>query len=427
MLPKVIREGLTFDDVLLVPRRSEVLPKEVKLETYLTDKIKLNIPFLSAAMDTVTESKTAIAMAREGGLGIIHKNMSIEQQAQEVDRVKRSENGVISDPFHLGPNNLVSDAEELMARYRISGVPITDEAGKLVGILTNRDLRFETNYSRPIYEVMTSENLITAPVGTTHEQARQILAKHRIEKLPLVDEEGHLRGLITIKDIQKAQKYPNSAKDASGRLLCGAAVGVSHDVFERIPALIAAGVDIICIDTAHGHSAGVLRQIEKIRATFPSVQLVAGNVATAAATRALFEAGADCVKVGIGPGSICTTRVVAGIGVPQVTRDHAIAPRRPTRCGKRIIADGGIKYSGDIVKAIAAGGSCRHAGQPAGGLPRKRRARLEIYQGRQFKVYRGMGSLARDGEGQQGPLLPGGREEARARRRRRPRGLQGRR
>ena len=234
MLPKVIREGLTFDDVLLVPRRSEVLPKEVKLETYLTDKIKLNIPFLSAAMDTVTESKTAIAMAREGGLGIIHKNMSIEQQAQEVDRVKRSENGVISDPFHLGPNNLVSDAEELMARYRISGVPITDEAGKLVGILTNRDLRFETNYSRPIYEVMTSENLITAPVGTTHEQARQILAKHRIEKLPLVDEEGHLRGLITIKDIQKAQKYPNSAKDASGRLLCGAAVGVSHDVFERI-------------------------------------------------------------------------------------------------------------------------------------------------------------------------------------------------
>lgn len=252
MLPKVIREGLTFDDVLLVPRRSEVLPKKVKLETYLTDKIKLNIPFLSAAMDTVTESKTAIAMAREGGLGIIHKNMSIEQQAQEVDRVKRSENGVISDPFHLGPNNLVSDAEELMARYRISGVPITDEAGKLVGILTNRDLRFETNYSRPIYEVMTSENLITAPVGTTHEQARQILAKHRIEKLPLVDEEGHLRGLITIKDIQKAQKYPNSAKDASGRLLCGAAVGVSHDVFERIPALIAAGVDIICIDTAHG-------------------------------------------------------------------------------------------------------------------------------------------------------------------------------
>ena len=356
MLPKVIREGLTFDDVLLVPRRSEVLPKEVKLETYLTDKIKLNIPFLSAAMDTVTESKTAIAMAREGGLGIIHKNMSIEQQAQEVDRVKRSENGVISDPFHLGPNNLVSDAEELMARYRISGVPITDEAGKLVGILTNRDLRFETNYSRPIYEVMTSENLITAPVGTTHEQARQILAKHRIEKLPLVDEEGHLRGLITIKDIQKAQKYPNSAKDASGRLLCGAAVGVSHDVFERIPALIA------------------------------------GNVATAAATRALFEAGADCVKVGIGPGSICTTRVVAGIGVPQVTAISDCA-EEAEKMGKRIIADGGIKYSGDVVKAIAAGGSAVMLGSLLAGTEEAPGA-LEIYQGRQFKVYRGMGSLA---------------------------------
>ena len=392
MLPKVIREGLTFDDVLLVPRRSEVLPKEVKLETYLTDKIKLNIPFLSAAMDTVTESKTAIAMAREGGLGIIHKNMSIEQQAQEVDRVKRSENGVISDPFHLGPNNLVSDAEELMARYRISGVPITDEAGKLVGILTNRDLRFETNYARPIYEVMTTQNLITAPVGTTHEQARQILAKHRIEKLPLVDEEGHLRGLITIKDIQKAQKYPNSAKDASGRLLCGAAVGVSHDVFDRIPALIAAGVDIICIDTAHGHSVGVLRQIEKIRATFPNVQLIAGNVATAAATRALFEAGADCVKVGIGPGSICTTRVVAGIGVPQVTAISDCA-EEAEKMGKRIIADGGIKYSGDVVKAIAAGGSAVMLGSLLAGTEEAPGA-LEIYQGRQFKVYRGMGSLA---------------------------------
>ena len=391
MLPKVIREGLTFDDVLLVPRRSEVLPKEVKLETYLTDKIKLNIPFLSAAMDTVTESKTAIAMAREGGLGIIHKNMSIEQQAQEVDRVKRSENGVISDPFHLGPNNLVSDAEELMARYRISGVPITDEAGKLVGILTNRDLRFETNYARPIYEVMTTQNLITAPVGTTHEQARQILAKHRIEKLPLVDEEGHLRGLITIKDIQKAQKYPNSAKDASGRLLCGAAVGVSHDVFDRIPALIAAGVDIICIDTAHGHSVGVLRQIEKIRATVPNVQLIAGNVATAAATRALFEAGADCVKVGIGPGSICTTRVVAGIGVPQITAIYDAA-EMADKYGIPIIADGGIKYSGEIVKAIAAGGSVVMVGSLVAGCEESP-GETEIYQGRQFKVYRGMGSL----------------------------------
>ena len=391
MLPKVIREGLTFDDVLLVPRHSEVLPKEVNLETWLTDKVKLNIPFLSAAMDTVTEAKTAIAMAREGGLGIIHKNMSIEQQAQEVDRVKRSENGVISDPFHLSPDHLVSDAEELMARYRISGVPITRD-GKLVGILTNRDLRFETNYARPIREVMTSENLITAPVGTTHEEARKILAQHRIEKLPLVDEQGNLRGLITIKDIQKAQKYPHSAKDAQGRLLCGAAVGVSHDVFDRIAALVAVGVDIICIDTAHGHSAGVLRQIEKIRVAFPGTQIIAGNVATAAATRALFEAGADCVKVGIGPGSICTTRVVAGIGVPQVTAISDCA-EEAEKMGKRIIADGGIKYSGDIVKAIAAGGSAVMLGSLLAGTEEAPGA-LEIYQGRQFKVYRGMGSLA---------------------------------
>ncbi len=391
MLPKVIREGLTFDDVLLVPRHSEVLPKEVNLETWLTDKVKLNIPFLSAAMDTVTEAKTAIAMAREGGLGIIHKNMSIEQQAQEVDRVKRSENGVISDPFHLSPDHLVSDAEELMARYRISGVPITRD-GKLVGILTNRDLRFETNYARPIREVMTSENLITAPVGTTHEEARKILAQHRIEKLPLVDEQGNLRGLITIKDIQKAQKYPHSAKDAQGRLLCGAAVGVSHDVFDRIAALVAVGVDIICIDTAHGHSAGVLRQIEKIRVAFPGTQIIAGNVATAAATRALFEAGSDCVKVGIGPGSICTTRVVAGIGVPQVTAISDCA-EEAEKMGKRIIADGGIKYSGDIVKAIAAGGSAVMLGSLLAGTEEAPGA-LEIYQGRQFKVYRGMGSLA---------------------------------
>ncbi len=391
MLPKVIREGLTFDDVLLVPRRSEVLPKEVNLETYLTDSIKLNIPFLSAAMDTVTEAKTAIAMAREGGLGIIHKNMSIEQQAQEVDQVKRSENGVISDPFHLSPDHLVSDAEELMARYRISGVPITRD-GKLVGILTNRDLRFESNYSRPIREVMTSENLVTAPVGTTHEQARAILAKHRIEKLPLVDSEGNLRGLITIKDILKAEKYPNSAKDAQGRLLCGAAVGVSHDVFERLSALVAVGVDVVCIDTAHGHSVGVLRQIEKIRAKFPNLQIIAGNVATAAATRALFEAGADCVKVGIGPGSICTTRVVAGIGVPQITAISDCA-EEAEKLGKRIIADGGIKYSGDFVKALAAGGSAVMLGSLLAGTEEAPGA-LEIYQGRQFKVYRGMGSLA---------------------------------
>ena len=391
MLPKVIREGLTFDDVLLVPRRSEVLPKEVNLETRLTDKIKLNIPFLSAAMDTVTESKMAIAMAREGGLGIIHKNMSIEQQMQEVDRVKRSENGVISDPFHLSPDHLVSDAEELMARYRISGVPITKD-GKLVGILTNRDLRFETNYARPISEVMTSENLITAPVGTNLEQARAILAKHRIEKLPLVDEEGNLRGLITIKDIQKAEKYPNSAKDAQGRLLCGAAVGVSHDVFDRLSALVSVGVDIVCIDTAHGHSVGVLNQIEKIRVAFPNVQIIAGNVATAAATRALFEVGADCVKVGIGPGSICTTRVVAGIGVPQVTAISDCA-EEAEKMGKRISADGGIKYSGDVVKALAAGGTAVMLGSLLAGTEEAPGA-LEIYQGRQFKVYRGMGSLA---------------------------------
>ncbi len=391
MLNQNIREGLTFDDVLLVPRRSEVLPKDVNLETRLTDKIRLNIPLLSAAMDTVTGSDMAIAMAREGGLGVIHKNMTIEQQAMEVDRVKRSENGVITDPFFLSPQHLVKDAEELMARYRISGVPITED-GKLVGILTNRDLRFETNLERPIHEVMTSRNLVTAPVGTTHEQAREILARHKIEKLPLVDEEGRLCGLITIKDIQKAAKYPNSAKDSRGRLLCAAAVGVSHDVFDRIAALSDADVDMIFIDTAHGHSMGVIHQIEKIRVKFPGLQIVAGNVATAEATRALFEAGADCVKVGIGPGSICTTRVVAGIGVPQVTAISDCA-EEAEKMGKRIIADGGIKFSGDIVKAIAAGGSAVMLGSLLAGTEEAPGA-LEIYQGRQFKVYRGMGSLA---------------------------------
>ncbi len=391
MLGKVIREGLTFDDVLLVPRHSNVLPRDVRLETRLTDRIKLNMPLLSAAMDTVTEAPMAIAMAREGGLGIVHKNMSIELQAMEVDRVKRSENGVISDPFHLSPRHQVRDAEELMARYRISGVPIT-EGKKLVGIITNRDLRFETDYDRPISEVMTATNLITAPVGTTLEQARAILARHKIEKLPLVDEEGNLCGLITIKDIQKAAKYPHSAKDPQGRLLCGAAVGVTGDVFERISALIEADVDILCIDTAHGHSEGVLRQIEKIRVAFPKLPLIAGNVATAAATRALIEAGADCVKVGIGPGSICTTRVVAGIGVPQVTAISDCA-EEAEKLGKRIIADGGIKYSGDIVKAIAAGGSAVMLGSLLAGTEEAPGA-LEIYQGRQFKVYRGMGSMA---------------------------------
>lgn len=390
MLQKVVREGLTFDDVLLVPARSEVLPKEVDLSIQLTPVIKLNIPLMSAAMDTVTDSRMAIAMAREGGLGIIHKNMSIAEQAAQVDKVKRSEHGVITDPFFLSPDHLIQDAENLMARYRISGVPITRD-GKLVGILTNRDLRFETDYSRKISEVMTSENLITAPVGTSLEQAKQILAKHRIEKLPIVDENGMLRGLITIKDIEKSTKYPNSAKDAKGRLLCGAAVGVTHDVFDRIEALLDAKVDVISIDTAHGHSVGVLRQVEAIRKRFPDIQLFAGNVATAAATHDLISAGADCVKVGIGPGSICTTRVVAGIGVPQVTA-VADCAEEADKHGIRVIADGGIKYSGDIVKALAAGGSCVMLGSMLAGTDEAPGA-TEIYQGRSYKVYRGMGSL----------------------------------
>ena len=355
MLQGKIREGYTFDDVLLVPARSEVLPREVDLSIQLTKTIRLNIPLISAAMDTVTDAQMAIAMAREGGLGIIHKNMSIQEQAYQVDKVKRSEHGVITDPFFLSPDNLIQDAEDLMSRYRISGVPITRD-GKLVGILTNRDLRFETDYSKKIGEVMTTENLITAPEGTTLEEAKKILAVHRIEKLPIVDGNGTLRGLITIKDIEKAQKYPNSAKDANGRLLCGAAVGVTKDVFDRIDALLAAKVDVINIDTAHGHSVGVLNQVEAIRKRYPDITLFAGNVATAAATRDLISAGVDVVKVGIGPGSICTTRVVAGIGVPQITA-IADCAEEADKHGIRIIADGGIKYSGDITKALAAGGS----------------------------------------------------------------------
>ena len=390
MLQKVVREGLTFDDVLLVPARSEVLPKEVDLSTQLTPVIKLNIPIMSAAMDTVTDARMAIAMAREGGLGIIHKNMSIEEQAAQVDKVKRSEHGVITDPFSLSPEHLIQDAENLMARYRISGVPITRD-GKLVGILTNRDLRFETDYSRRIGDVMTHENLVTAPEGTTLEEAKKILAKHRIEKLPIVDKDGNLRGLITIKDIEKSVKYPNSAKDAHGRLLCGAAVGVTHDVFERIDALLAAKVDVISIDTAHGHSVGVLRQVEKIRNRYPDIQLFAGNVATAAATHDLISAGVDCVKVGIGPGSICTTRVVAGIGVPQVTAVSDCA-EEADKHGIHVIADGGIKYSGDIVKALAAGGACVMLGSLLAGTE-EAPGEMEIYQGRSFKVYRGMGSM----------------------------------
>ncbi|MDD6049848.1 MAG: IMP dehydrogenase [Clostridiales bacterium] len=391
MLQKVVREGLTFDDVLLVPARSEVLPKDIDLSIQLTPVIKLNIPLMSAAMDTVTDARMAIAMAREGGLGIIHKNMSIADQAAQVDKVKRSEHGVITDPFFLSPTHLIQDAEDLMARYRISGVPIC-ENGKLVGILTNRDLRFVTDYNRPIHEFMTSENLITAPVGTSLEEAKMILAKHRIEKLPIVDENGVLRGLITIKDIEKSTKYPNSAKDANGRLLCGAAVGVTSDVFERIEALVDAKVDVISIDTAHGHSVGVLKQVEAIRNRFPDIQLFAGNVATAGATHDLISAGVDCVKVGIGPGSICTTRVVAGIGVPQITA-VADCAEEADKHGIRVIADGGIKYSGDIVKALAAGGSCVMLGSMLAGTEEAPGA-IEIYQGRSFKVYRGMGSLA---------------------------------
>ena len=391
MLQKVVREGLTFDDVLLVPARSEVLPKDVDLSTQLTPKIKLNIPLMSAAMDTVTDSRMAIAMAREGGLGIIHKNMSIADQAAHVDKVKRSEHGVITDPFFLSPKHIIQDAENLMARYKISGVPICED-GKLVGILTNRDLRFVTDYNRPIHEFMTSKNLITAPVGTSLEEAKMILAKHRIEKLPIVDEDGVLRGLITIKDIEKSTKYPNSAKDSNGRLLCGAAVGVTGDVFDRIDALVDAKVDVISIDTAHGHSVGVLKQVEAIRNRYPNIQLFAGNVATAGATHDLIAAGVDCVKVGIGPGSICTTRVVAGIGVPQVTA-VADCAEEADKHGIRVIADGGIKYSGDIVKALAAGGSCVMLGSMLAGTEEAPGA-TEIYQGRQFKVYRGMGSLA---------------------------------
>jgi len=391
-----IRQGLTFDDVLLVPQKSNILPREVNTSIKLSDNITLNIPIMSAAMDTVTDARLAIAIAREGGMGVIHKNMSIEAQAAQVDKVKRSENGVISDPFFLSPNDLISDAQALMERYRISGVPIT-ENGKLVGILTNRDLRFETNYSRKIYEVMTRDNLVTAPVGTTLEGAKEILAKHRIEKLPIVDENFMLRGLITIKDIQKASQYPNSAKDVKGRLLCAAAVGVTNDLMDRVGALVAAKVDAIGIDTAHGHSQGVITAVEKIRAAYPKMTIIAGNVATAAATHDLISAGADVVKVGIGPGSICTTRVVAGVGVPQITAIMDCA-EEADKLGRAIIADGGIKYSGDIPKAIAAGASAVMLGSLFAGTEESPGA-IEIYQGRSFKVYRGMGSLAAMNEG----------------------------
>ena len=383
-------QGLTFDDVLLIPAASDVLPNQVELSTQLTKDIKLNIPMISSGMDTVTESRMAIAMAREGGLGVIHKNMSIEEQAHEVDKVKRSEHGVIVDPIYLSPQNLLSDAEELMHKYKISGVPVT-ENGKLVGIITNRDMRFESDMTRAIGACMTKEGLVTAPEGTSLETAKQILREHRIEKLPLVNGDGELKGLITIKDIEKATKYPNAAKDGSGRLLVGAAVGVSKDMYDRLDALVAAKADVIIVDTAHGHSAGVLRTLKEIKAAYPHIPVIAGNVATAAGTEALIEAGADAVKVGIGPGSICTTRVIAGIGVPQITAVYESA-KVARRYGIPIIADGGIKYSGDIAKAIAAGANVVMMGNLLAGTDESP-GETVIYQGRSYKVYRGMGSL----------------------------------
>lgn len=394
---KFAKEGLTFDDVLLVPRKSEVLPREVNISTRLSASIKLNIPLISAGMDTVTESALAIAMAREGGIGIIHKNMSIAQQAEEVDRVKRSESGVITNPFSLTPNHHVYDAEELMGKYRISGVPIVDEDKKLVGILTNRDLRFVHDYSIKIHEVMTRENLVTAPVGTTLQEAEGLLQKHKIEKLPLVDDENTLKGLITIKDIEKAIQFPNAAKDTHGRLLCGAAVGISKDTMDRADALVNAGIDVLVVDSAHGHHINILEAVRKLRAAYPDLTIIAGNVATGEATRDLIEAGASVIKVGIGPGSICTTRVIAGIGVPQITAiyDCATVARE---YNVPIIADGGIKYSGDITKAIASGASAIMIGSLFAGTAESP-GETEIFQGRSFKVYRGMGSIGAMKEG----------------------------
>ena len=389
---KFAKEGLTFDDVLLIPAESNVLPSDVDISTQLTKKIKLNTPVLTAAMDTVTESNMAIAIAREGGIGIIHKNMSIEAQKAQVDNVKRSENGVINNPFFLSPDNTVQEADNLMHRYRISGVPVCDENGKLVGILTNRDMRFISDYSGKIKDYMTSEGLVTSHEGTTLDEAKQILMRHKIEKLPLVDANGYLKGLITIKDIEKAVKYPNSARDARGRLLCGAAVGATADVLDRVAALVEAGVDIVTLDSAHGHSQGIINAVAKVKTAYPELSLIAGNVATAEATKALIDAGADCVKVGIGPGSICTTRVVAGIGVPQITAVYDSA-NEAAKHGITVIADGGIKYSGEIVKAIAAGASAIMVGSLVAGCEESP-GESEIYQGRQFKVYRGMGSIA---------------------------------
>lgn len=390
---KFVKEGLTFDDVLLVPARSDILPREVSVKTVLSESLQLNIPLISAGMDTVTEADMAIAMARQGGLGIIHKNMSIEQQAEQVDKVKRSESGVISNPFFLTPEHQVYDAEHLMGKYRISGVPVVNnlDERKLVGIITNRDMRFIQDYSIKISDVMTKEQLITAPVGTTLEEAEKILQKYKIEKLPLVDNNGVLQGLITIKDIEKVIEFPNSAKDKQGRLLVGAAVGVTADAMLRIDALVKASVDAIVLDTAHGHSKGVIDKVKEVRAKYPSLNIIAGNVATAEATKALIEAGANVVKVGIGPGSICTTRVVAGVGVPQLTAVYDCATEA-RKHGIPVIADGGIKYSGDMVKALAAGAHVVMLGSMFAGVAESP-GETEIYQGRQFKVYRGMGSV----------------------------------
>ena len=388
---KIIGKGITFDDVLLVPAYSEVIANDVDTRTRLTNKIQLNIPLMSASMDTVTEHRMAIAMARQGGIGIIHKNMSIEEQAEEVDKVKRSENGVITDPFSLSPEHTIQDADDLMAKYRISGVPIT-EGTKLVGIITNRDLKFETDYSKKIKESMTSEGLVTAKEGITLEEAKQILGRARKEKLPIVDDDFNLKGLITIKDIEKQIKYPNAAKDDQGRLLCGAGVGITADVLDRVQALVDAHVDVIVVDSAHGHSANVLRVVRMVKDKFPDLQVIAGNVATGAGAKALIEAGADCVKIGIGPGSICTTRIVAGIGVPQITAIMS-AYEEAKKAGIPIIADGGIKYSGELTKAIAAGADVCMLGSMLAGCDESP-GDFELYQGRKYKVYRGMGSLA---------------------------------
>lgn len=390
-MARIIGEGITFDDVLLQPAYSEVIGNQIDVTTYLTKKIKLNIPLMSAGMDTVTEHRMAIAMARQGGIGIIHKNMSIEEQAEEVDKVKRSENGVITDPFYLSPDHTLKDADELMGKYRISGVPIT-EGRKLVGIITNRDLKFEENFDKRICEVMTKDNLVTALEGTTLEEAKNILARARVEKLPIVDKDGNLTGLITIKDIEKQIKYPNSAKDSQGRLLCGAALGITANVMERCDALVAAKVDVVVLDSAHGHSANVINCVKMIKEKYPDLQVIAGNIATAEAAKDLIEAGVDCIKVGIGPGSICTTRVVAGIGVPQISaimdcfevaKEYDIP----------VIADGGIKYSGDITKALAAGGNVCMMGSLFAGCD-EAPGDFELFQGRKYKVYRGMGSIA---------------------------------